>query len=281
MELTKQIGVLRNRKTLDGRKADRNKVNLEYWNFNENLGDLLAPVVTQWMLHRLGLDLYREAAKPCHLMTVGSVLGLGVFDAVIWGSGVNSFAHVGRVTTQKGYRKLDIRAVRGPVTAQVLRENGYTCPQIYGDPAILLPLIYPGRRPEKKKKYVVIDHYMKRKTTGDDRLSIRTGDYRTFLDKILEAEVVYSSSLHGIILAESYGVPSVFIRQGMEEEMLKYYDWYFATGRYEVRSATSLAEAKETEPMKLPELEELREGLLQSFPYDLWIGQKAGRRKCE
>lgn len=46
MELTKQIGVLRNRKTLDGRKADRNKVNLEYWNFNENLGDLLAPVVT-------------------------------------------------------------------------------------------------------------------------------------------------------------------------------------------------------------------------------------------
>ena len=133
----------------------------------------------------------------------------------------------------------------------------------------------------EKEKYVVIDHYMKRKTTGDDRLSIRTGDYRTFLDKILEAEVVYSSSLHGIILAESYGVPSVFLRQGMEEEMLKYYDWYFATGRYEVRSATSLAEAKETEPMKLPELEELREGLLQSFPYDLWIGQKAGRRKCE
>ena len=68
-------------------KQTGTKVNLEYWNFNENLGDLLAPVVTQWMLHRLGLDLSREAAKPCHLMTIGSVLGLGVFDAVIWGSG--------------------------------------------------------------------------------------------------------------------------------------------------------------------------------------------------
>lgn len=102
MELTKQIGVLRNRKTLDGRKADRNKVNLEYWNFNENLGDLLAPVVTQWMLHRLGLDLYREAAKPCHLMTIGSVLGLGVFDAVIWGSGVNSFCPCGTGDYTKG-----------------------------------------------------------------------------------------------------------------------------------------------------------------------------------
>ena len=164
MELTKQIGVLRNRKTLDGRKADRNKVNLEYWNFNENLGDLLAPVVTQWMLHRLGLDLYREAAKPCHLMTIGSVLGLGVFDAVIWGSGVNSFAHVGRVTTQKGYRKLDIRAVRGPVTAQVLRENGYTCPQIYGDPAILLPLIYAVAY---KTKRSVAASDLSRQTTGE------------------------------------------------------------------------------------------------------------------
>lgn len=277
MELTKQIGVLRNRRTLDGRKADRNRVNLEYWNFSENLGDLLAPVVTGWMLGRLGLDLSLEAANPCHLMTIGSVLGLGIFDAVIWGSGVNSFGHVGRIALQKNYRRLDIRAVRGPITAQVLRENGYTCPQIYGDPAILLPLIYPGRRPEKKKQYVVIDHYMKRKMTGDDRLSIRTGDYRTFLDKILEAEVVYSSSLHGIILAESYGVPAVFLRQGMEEELLKYYDWYFATGRYEVRSAASLSEAKETEPMELPKLDALREGLLQSFPYDLWIRQRNGR----
>lgn len=277
MELTKQIGVLRNRRTLDGRKADRNRVNLEYWNFSENLGDLLAPVVTGWMLERLGLSLSLEAANPCHLMTIGSVLGLGIFDAVIWGSGVNSFGHVGRIALQKNYRRLDIRAVRGPITAQVLRENGYICPQIYGDPAILLPLIYPGRRPEKKKQYVVIDHYMKRKMTGDDRLSIRTGDYRTFLDKILEAEVVYSSSLHGIILAESYGVPAVFLRQGMEEELLKYYDWYFATGRYEVRSAASLSEAKKTEPMELPKLDVLREGLLQSFPYDLWIRQRNGR----
>ena len=274
MKLTRRIPALRNRRTLDGRRADTRRVNLEYWNFNENLGDLLAPVVTQWMLRRMGLELTREAVHPCHLMTVGSILGLGIFDTVIWGSGVNTFGHVGRVAQQSTYRRLDIRAVRGPLTAQVLRENGYTCPQIYGDPAILLPMIYPGRRPEKRRKYVVIDHYMKQKATGDDMLSIRTGDYRTFLDKILEAEVVYSSSLHGIILAESYGVPAVFIRQGMEGELLKYYDWYFATGRYEVRSAVSLVEAKETEPMKLPELSELREGLLQSFPYDLWIGQK-------
>ena len=277
MELTKQIPALRNRKTLDGRKADTKKVTLEYWNFNENLGDLLAPVVTQWMLHRLGLDLSGEAVHPCHLMTVGSILGLGIFDAVVWGSGVNSFRHVGRIVQQKSYRKLDIRAVRGPLTAQVLRENGYTCPQVYGDPAILLPFIYQGRRPEKKKKYVVIDHYMKQKATGEDKISIRTGDYRSFLDKILEAEVVYSSSLHGIILAESYGVPAVFLRQGMEEELMKYYDWYFATGRYQVRSAGSLEEARETEPMELPQLNDLREGLLHSFPYDLWVGA-GGRR---
>lgn len=276
MRLVTRIPALRNRKILDGTSADPKKVNLEYWNFNENLGDLLAPVVTQWMLGRLGLKLSEKAAHPGHLMTVGSVLGLGIFDSVVWGSGVNSFGHVGRIATQKDYRRLDIRAVRGPVTAQVLRENGYTCPPVYGDPAVLLPMIYPGRRPEKKRAYVVIDHYMKKKQTGEENLSIRTGDYRTFLDKILEAEVVYSSSLHGIILAESYGVPAVFIRQGMEEELLKYYDWYFATDRYAVRSAASLAEAKQMLPMELPKLDTMREALLQSFPYDLWIDGRGG-----
>ena len=276
MRLTTRIPALRNRKTLDGTKSDPKKVNLEYWNFNENLGDLLAPVITQWMLGRLGLELSGKAAHPGHLMTVGSILGLGIFDSVVWGSGVNSFRHVGRIALQKDYRRLDIRAVRGPITAQVLRENGYTCPKVYGDPAILMPMIYPGRRPEKKRTYVVIDHYMKKKQTGEENLSIRTGDYRTFLDKILEAEVVYSSSLHGIILAESYGVPAVFIRQGMEEELLKYYDWYFATGRYEVRLAASLAEAKQTDPMELPKLDTMREDLLQSFPYDLWIDGRGG-----
>ena len=188
---------------------------------------------------------------------------------------MNTFEHVGRIARQKDWRRLDIRAVRGPLTAQVLREHGYVCPQIYGDPAVLLPLLYPVRHPARNCGALRIEHYTK-KTKKEEKdtksLSVRTGDWRTFLDKLSGAEVVYSSSLHGIILAESYGIPAVFVREGMEAELMKYYDWYFATGRYDVRSAADFAEAARMTPMEVPKLGRMQQALLESFPYDLWRG---------
>ena len=272
IKINHRPAVLRNRKRLDGSPALRGRVTLEYWNFSDNVGDRLAPVITEWMLKRLGLGLAEPVAHPCHLLTLGSILGLGIFDAVVWGSGVNTFEHVGRIARQKDWRRLDIRAVRGPLTAQVLREHGYVCPQVYGDPAVLLPLLYPIVHPARKCGALRIGHYTRKAESGEEWLSVRTGDWRTFLDKLSGAEVVYSSSLHGIILAESYGIPAIFVREGMETELMKYYDWYFATGRYEVRSAAGFAEAERMTPMELPDLRGMQQALLQSFPYDLWRG---------
>ena len=62
----------------------------------------------------------------------------------------------------------------------------------------------------------------------------------------------------------------MFIGNGMEKEWLKYYDWYYATGRYDVKIASDLQQAKRMTPMELPQLDKLQEGLQKSFPYDLW-----------
>ena len=122
LELTKQIGVLRNRKTLDGRKADRNKVNLEYWNFNENLGDLLAPVVTQWMLHRLGLDLYREAAKP---------YAKGIPEAGYPGS--QRSGHRTGAPGERIYLSADLRRPGDPAASDLSRQTTGEKEKICGD----------------------------------------------------------------------------------------------------------------------------------------------------
>lgn len=47
---------------------------------------------------------------------------------------------------------------------------------------------------------------------------------------------VYSSSLHGIILAEAYGVPAVMFRSYDKSVDFKYLDYYASTGRYDVLS---------------------------------------------
>ena len=81
-----------------------------------------------------------------------------------------------------------------------------------------------------------------------------------------------SSALHGIILAECYGIPAVFLRQGVEREEMKYLDWYRSTGRETFSIADSLEEALRIPPSPMPDeekLEEMRKNLFQAFP-DLW-----------
>ena len=137
-----------------------------------------------------------------------------------------------------------------------------------------MPLIYS---PEKKarKGVVLITHFL---TSTDEyvgldnviRLDIKTDDYKHFIDVISSAEKVISSSLHGIILAETYGTPAVFLKKGIEEELLKFYDWYYSTGRYNVKIASSIEEALQLEPMVVPDLKEMQRALVEAFPYDLW-----------
>lgn len=50
----------------------------------------------------------------------------------------------------------------------------------------------------------VINAQFKHKMTEDDLLNLLT--------KINECEFIYSSSLHGIIVAHSYGIPAIYLR---------------------------------------------------------------------
>ena len=56
----------------------------------------------------------------------------------------------------------------------------------------------------------------------------------------------------------------------MEEEIIKYFDWYYSTGRCNIKMALSLEEALSMEPMEIPDLEAMRKSLIDSFPADLW-----------
>lgn len=265
--------LLRNKNTITGNKIKNKRVNLEWWNKKQNLGDVLSPIVYEWMLRSNQIEIDQATRETKHLLCIGSVIGMGNFDAVVWGSGIHTFKTIKDVVDQRKYRKYDIRAVRGPITASVLKTCGYECPKVYGDPAILMTEIYSPQKVEKKYKISAILHIEHQNIEKPDDIhyiNMNTIDYKNVIDEIMLSEKVISSSLHGIILAETYGVPTVFLSEGMEDELLKFYDWYYATGRRNVIIANSMQQAMEMDGMELPDLKEMRESLKNAFPYDLW-----------
>ena len=272
-------------------KAQENRVNVhihdviktgyDYYDngkYPYNLGDTLALPIINYFLSQKGIAIDKEVSCKKHLFTVGSG-GLRSFqDTTVWGTGIMYDGLKGKWFEKywdANHRHLDIRAVRGPLTREVFMKLGHKCPEVYGDPGILMPLIYQPTNKKKIHDYMIIPQYTTenevRKYFPDDQLiSMNTNDYKSVIDRIVSCRIVYSSSLHGIILAEAYGIPAVFFRGIPSVIDFKYKDYYASTGRYDVPMASSLAEAIGTTPPSLPDLSALQKGLFESFPYDLW-----------
>ena len=268
--------------------AKKDRVNLNYYHAGflpgvyqaedtgeRNLGDDLAVPIFSYMLQRKGLTPDSTAKKRTHLYSIGSILMLGYQDAVVWGSGILTETSFLRTIFHRAFfRKLDIRAVRGPLTRKTLLKWGHHCPEVCGDPGCLMPLFYKPSV-EKTLDYLVIPHYLierkvKNTIPAENITSMMTDDYQAVIDKICSAKKVISSSLHGIILAEAYGVPAIHFQHRPKRFDFKYEDWYQSTGRNFGPAATTLEEAIAMDPGVAPDLTRMQQQLLDAFPYDLW-----------
>lgn len=246
-------------------KANRNKVNIDFWQDKKNIGDAISPIIVEFACKYYRIDLNKSISHTKHLFAVGSIITAGCQDCTIWGSGILNSTIASRVRN----RKLDIRAVRGPLTRIILTDYGFDVPMIYGDPAILLPLIY---NPAVSKKYDigVVLHLNQGIKILDEchQINIITDDYKTFINEVKSCKLILSSSLHGIIIAEIYGVPAILLNP--KADLLKYYDYYYSTGRLYFPIAETVTEALSLEAPLIPDFSDMREKLLKSFPRDLW-----------
>lgn len=244
-----------------------------------NLGDYFGVIVVNWMLQRKGLSLDDYVENKKHLLTVGSGAVKSYQNMTVWGSGVERELpqRFRRFFQRSWYRKLDIRAVRGPKSREYLMRLGHKVPEVYGDPAILMPLIYSDLTGGGDKGYdisiipqLVTEKGIREKYPDAHIISMNTNDYKSVIDQIVQSKLIISSSLHGVILADAYGVPSVWYRGLGKDIDFKYLDYYASTGRKPETIPTTIEEAMNVEPLPLPDLKPLQEGLLKSFPYDLW-----------
>ncbi len=203
------------------------------------------------------------------LLATGSILSFAFDGDVVWGSGIN-----GKLLNKKDYKftTLDIRSVRGPLTRKFLEKHfGITCPQIYGDPALLTPYFFPefAKKPRPAYDYIIIPHYSEEDLFSKEEwenVVYSTEPWEEIIDKILDSRLVISSSLHGLVIAEAYGIPARLLRLTENEPLFKYNDYYLGTGRPDFTYATTVDEALEMGGE--PPIECDLEKLYSAFPFE-------------
>lgn len=235
-----------------------------------NFGDELSRVVVQLMLARRGITAEDEMPKSRRMLAIGSVLHQAQDDTVIWGTGRNGVipdrAHF--------FDRLDVRAVRGPRTAEFLRARGIAVPDVFGDPGLLLPQLVGDRFKRVHGRGPAFVPNLNDYRAGVDMRNLPMPlidprrAWNVVVEEILGYDLIVASSLHGLIVAEAFGIPARYVRLSAEEATFKYSDYYEGTGRSDLVWANSLDEAVEMGGQ--PDLPALPTGLENAFPYDLW-----------
>lgn len=205
-------------------------IRLNWWNPIPNLGDAVSPLIVAHLSGRAVVHTGDRARGK--LVAVGSILNRARDGDVVWGSGL-----ISAESRPKGTRIL-VTAVRGPRTAARLRGLGIDCPEVYGDPGCLLPRLYP-RPLDAAPRFAlgVIPHHRDQELLGPPDPAIRVLDIMSgpeaFLAELWGCQRVVSSSLHGIIFAEAYGIPAHWLE--LSDRVLggghKFADYYEGTGR--------------------------------------------------
>src|SRR5690606_10219205 len=148
--------------------------------------------------------------KSEKLLALGSILHFANSGDMVWGTGVN-----GKIANEHfRFDKLDIRMVRGPLTGEFLVNRGLWVPEdVYGDPALLLPYLFPKLKPIPViGRVTVLPNFNELSTVkpivpqGYNLIS-PLGYWKHVVNEILHSELVLTSSLHGLIISEAFGVP--------------------------------------------------------------------------
>lgn len=201
-----------------------------YWfRGTPNLGDQLSPQILAWAT---GLNpIWVSRSYTGKVLGTGSILRALAQRDIVWGAGLIADE------TLEPPSDVTFLAVRGPLTRDRILDD---VPQIYGDPALLLPRFF-NEPIAKRYEIGVVPHYMDHDLISTDDPSVHMIDVRgpwpQVVNEIRTCARVLSSSLHGLIVAEAYGIPASWIR--ISDRIIggefKFNDYYLSTGRPSTR----------------------------------------------
>jgi len=242
-----------------------------------NIGDALSAVMVTALSGRVcRKEPFRSPRE--RLYAVGTIAHNAYGGTVhIWGTGLdakyNAFDKTLGHYAAPPDTKIQVHATRGVYSRQAFVKAGISAPETYGDPVWVLPSIFPAAA-EKKWDLGVIVHvtelagYAPDAPTKPELIRYRVPDelrnrikiintvseptldgIMAKMEEITSCRRILSVSLHGLVFAESYGIPCLYfgldgrnacevinLAQATEDRILNHRvrDLYAGIGREEI-----------------------------------------------
>lgn len=212
----------------------RNRMPVYYFSAERNVGDLLTPYLVEKLTGRAAHNVKSRYFR--HILAVGSMMHRAKSNSDIWGTGTLGPEIASRIPVSK----LRIHALRGHLSKALVYGEGANGVDIpLGDPAVLMK-DYFDPQVEKKYRIGIIPHYvdedlsMFKALSREDVCVINVRNHpESFIRELLACEFVLSSSLHGLILADTYGVPNKWVSfsDKLAGGRFKFEDYYSTTSQ--------------------------------------------------
>ncbi|CCZ70190.1 putative uncharacterized protein [Bacteroides sp. CAG:702] len=210
-------------------------IKLVYWN-EPNFGDILSPYMVEKLSGKKivyksynisGLNIIKKLIKLIlvfdfkkissilfpwekNLLAIGSILSHGNKHSIVWGSGF--------ISEDESFNGGKILAVRGKYTNDKLIKMGFQGTSIYGDPALLIPILV---NPVSCKTDLIgiiphwseVDYFLDRYNNKYKIIDFRTREVENTIAQITSCQYILSTSLHGLIVSHAYGIPALWIKK--------------------------------------------------------------------
>jgi pyruvyltransferase len=249
-----------------------------YYFGGNNFGDSINSIFIDFLADKQYI--YKKNPDQLHYMVTGSVLHFSNSNSIIFGSGfISESSGLGSGKPNK------IFAVRGPLTRNKFIKMNIECPEIYGDPLILFPLLYNHSIKSKQKIIGIIPHFIdlntdslnelirNLKTTGVSVkvIDIRVGtNYKPFINAIMECETIISSSLHGMIMGIVYRKPTILVQFSKKVigNLFKFNDFFGSLSiEYTVKNIYDVTLLENKIPINYTKLKEVGHKLIDAAPF--------------
>lgn len=276
----------------------KHTVHCYYFQAEPNFGDLL----NVSLFKKFGLNIHAGKIKNSQIVAIGSLLQTFFQEKslscikkyrlkyqkaiIVYGSGfiedIPASLHL--------FRKLEVKAVRGYFSLEKLkkfksRDIKISQNAAIGDPGLLAKYLIDVSNIEKKFDLGIIPHYVDKNNLMLNNIKVQNSIIidiqqkpEVVLRQIAECKNIISSSLHGLIVSDSLGIPNIrmIISDKITGGDYKFNDYYSAFGikkhkvinlSKQTFSSKDIADIAKNYNIKPEQVEQICMDLIRQFPF--------------